>query len=209
MAQATQEFVPIKEVRDGVIVLKDGSLRAIIMASSINLALKNAEEREAVIYQFQNFLNSLDFSIQIYIQSRRLDIRPYLAQLKEVEALQTNELLRAQTREYAQFISQFAGTNNIMSKNFFVVVPYQGAILTTKSAGGFFGGQKKSDAAREEERAESLDSLMMQLEQRLLVVEQGLSRTGVRTVRLGPEELIELYYKLFNPSEATSTAGER
>lgn len=203
-SKATQGFVPIKEIRNGMIILKDASLRAIIMASSINFALKSTEEQEAVIYQFQSLLNSLDFPIQIYIQSRRLDIRPYLAQLKEREAIQTNELLKVQTREYMQFIKQFTDSTNIMSKSFFIVVPYQGAMLSTKSGGGLFGGgSKKTDKEKETKRNETLDELIGQLEQRLQVVEQGLLRTGVRTVRLGSEELIELYYKLFNPSEAT------
>jgi type IV secretory pathway VirB4 component len=204
--QATQEFVPIKEIRNGMIVLKDSSLRAVIMASSINFALKSSDEQTAIILQFQNLLNSLDFPIQIYIQSRRLDIRPYLAQLKEREIVQTNELLRVQTREYIQFIKQFTDSTNIMSKSFFLVVPYQGAIITTKKAGNFFGGQKQTKEALEAENNETLDELIGQLEQRLQVVEQGLARTGIRTVRLGSEELIELYYKLFNPSEATNTA---
>lgn len=204
-AQATQQFVPIKEIRNGVIILKDGSLRAIIMVSSTNFALKNFEEQEAIIYQFQSFLNSLDFPIQIYIQSRRLNIGPYLAQLKERESLQTNELLRIQTREYIQYIKQFTSSVNIMSKSFFVVIPYQGAILTTKDVGGFFGGSKKTKKEMETESDETFEELAGQLDQRVRVVEQGIQRTGVRSVRLGSEELIELYYKLFNPSEAMST----
>lgn len=203
-SRATQEFVPIKEIRNGMIVLKDGSLRAVIMASSINFALKGSDEQTAIIYQFQNFLNTLDFQVQIYIQSRRLDIKPYLALLKEREALQTNELLRVQTREYIQFIKQFTDTTNIMSKSFFIVVPYQGAILTSKSTSGLFGG-KKDPSEEETRRNETLDELITQLEQRLQVVEQGIARTGVRTVRLGSEELTELYYKLFNPGEITNT----
>lgn len=205
-ARATQEFVPIKEIRNGMIVLKDGSLRAVVMASSINFALKSPDEQMAIIYQFQSFLNTLDFQVQIYIQSRRLDIKPYLALLKEREALQTNELLRVQTREYIQFIKQFTDTTNIMSKNFFIVVPYQGAIISTKSGGGLFGGKKGNEAEEEARRNETLDELITQLDQRLQVVEQGIARTGVRTVRLGSEELTELYYKLFNPGEITNTA---
>jgi type IV secretory pathway VirB4 component len=205
-SHATQEFVPIKEIRNGMIVLKDGSLRAVIMVSSINFALKSTDEQTAIIFQFQNLLNSLDFPIQIYIQSRRLDIRPYLAQLKEREVVQSNELLRVQTREYIQFIKQFTDSTNIMSKSFFLVVPYQGAIITTKKAGSLFNRAKQTKEAEEAENNETLDELIGQLEQRLQVVEQGLLRTGIRSVRLGSEELIELYYKLFNPSEASSTA---
>lgn len=201
---ATQEFVPIKEVRNGLIVLKDNSLRAIIMASSINFALKNQDEQASVIYQFQNFLNSLDFPIQISVQSRRLDIKPYLEQLKERERAQTNELLRVQTREYIQFVRQFAESTNIMTKSFFVVVPYAGAIVNVR--GGLFGRNKDKDKEQAEE--ENIEHKIGQLEQRVGVVEQGLIRTGVRTVRLGSEELIELYYKLFNPGEVTNAAEE-
>lgn len=200
-SQATQEFVPIKEVRNGLIVLEDNSLRAVVMASSINFALKNSDEQEAIIYQFQNFLNSLDFPIQISVQSRRLDITPYLEQLKERERAQTNELMKVQTREYIQFVRQFTENTNVMTKSFFVVIPYTGAIIDVKK-GGLFGRKKES----EEEDEESIEQKIGQLEQRVEVVEQGLMRTGVRTVRLGSEELIELYYKLFNPGEVTNAA---
>src|SRR3990167_1194180 len=99
-AKATQEFVPIKEVRDGVIVLKDGSLRAIVLANSINLSLKSSDEQKATIMQFQSFLNTLDFPIQISVQSRKLDIRPYLLLLENRMKVQSEPLLKLQTKEY-------------------------------------------------------------------------------------------------------------
>src|ERR1035437_3716475 len=123
-AKATQEFVPIKEARDGIIVLKDGSLRALVLASSVNLSLKSADEQRATILQFQNFLNTLDFSTQISIQSRKLDIRPYLLLLENRMKVQNEPLLKLQTKEYIEFIKNFTESVSIMTKNFFVVVPY-------------------------------------------------------------------------------------
>lgn len=107
-AAAAQEFVPLKEIRDGIAILKDGGMRALVLSSSLNFALKSQENQEAIIYQFQNFLNSLDFPTQIFIQSRRLDIRPYIALLEERYKQQAGDLLKLQTREYIQFIKTFA-----------------------------------------------------------------------------------------------------
>ena len=199
VSQATQDFVPIREVRDGVVVLKDGSLRAILLTSYLNFSLKSEDEQKALILQFQNFLNSLEFSVQICIQSRKLDIRPYIALLEERYAAQNGELLKIQTREYIEFIKKFTETSNIMTKNFFVVVPYNPAIIdTSRSLGGIFGakgGAGKKDAVAQFEENRS------QLEQRIGVVVQGLSRVGVRVAQLGTEEAIELFYKMFNPGE--------
>src|SRR3990167_6674899 len=129
---ATQEFVPIKEVRDGVILLKDGGLRAVLLCSSINFALKSEDERNAILLQFQDFLNSLDFSIEIVIQSRKLDIRPYIALLEGQEKIQTNNLMKIQVREYIEFIKSFTENTNIMTKNFFIVVPYSPSLVNTE-----------------------------------------------------------------------------
>ena len=202
-ARASQDFVPIKEIRDGVVVLKDGGLRAVLMASSINFALKSEDNQQAIIGQFQSFLNSLDFSVQIVIESRRFDIRPYLATLEERYQKQDNELLKIQTREYIGFVKKFAEGTNIMNKAFFLVVPYSPAILE-------MSGQKEGIAAKlgfghrgtsEADKKAGFDEHKAQLDQRVAVVEQGLIRTGVRVVALGTEEIVELYYKLFNPGE--------
>ncbi len=197
--KSSQDFVPIKEIRDGVVVLKDDSLRGIVMTSSINFALKSADEQNAIIYQFQNFLNAINFSIQIFTESRRLDIRPYIALLEKVEKEQTNELLHIQTKEYIEFIKSFTETVNIMTKSFFVVVPYSPAIIQTKKSvlSSFLG---KKDEAREQ-RKESFEENRTQLLQRMEVVMGGLTRIGVRAVPLGTEEIVELYYKLFNPGD--------
>lgn len=192
----------MKEVRDGILVLKDGSLRAVLLASSLNFALKSEDEQTAFIVQFQNFLNSLDFSTQIFVQSRMLDIRPYIATLEVAYKGQLDDLMRIQIREYIEFIKSFTEAANIMTKNFFVVVPYSppainlagGSSLASKLP---FGGSKPNI----EEANRTFEEQVSQLEQRIGIVQQGLVRCGVRTVQLGTEEAIELLYKLFNPGE--------
>ncbi len=199
-SKATQEFVPIKEVRGGTIILKDGSLRSLIMTSSLNFSLKSEDERRAIILQFQDFLNSLDFTVQVSIQSRRLDIRPYIALLEDRYKEQMNDLMKIQTREYIEFIKKFTESTNIMTKSFFIVVPYDPALINIKSGGvGFF---KKTNSEEELARKEtSFEENRTQLEQRVSVVEQGLSRCGIRVVKLGTEEIVELFYKIFNPGD--------
>jgi type IV secretory pathway VirB4 component len=200
-ARATQEFVPIQEVRDGVVVMKDGSMRAIIIASSLNFSLKSEDEKTAVLLQFQDFLNSLDFSIQIFVESRRLDIRPYLALLEEQKKVQTNDLMKIQVEEYISFVRTFTENNNIMTKSFFVVIPYSPAMIQGKTGpiSGLLG--KKDTLTKKDSDGLAFEENRTQLEQRLSVVEQGLIRCGVRVQRLGNDEVIELFYKLFNPGE--------
>lgn len=199
--KAAQDFVPVSEVRDGVVVLKDGGLRAVLMASSLNFALKSEDEQTAFIVQFQSFLNSLDFPVQIFVQSRALDIRPYIATLEVAYKDQLDDLMRVQIREYIEFIRSFTEAANIMTKNFFVIVPYTPAIIQT-GQGGILNalpfGKKKKDAAAE---TKTFEENVSQLEQRVSVVQQGLIRSGVRTVQLGTEESVELLYKMFNPGE--------
>ncbi len=199
-AKTTQEFVPIKEIKQGIVILKDDSLRGIIMASSLNFALKSADEQQSILLQFQNFLNSLDFSVQIFIQSRRLDIRPYIALLENRLKEQMSDLLKIQTREYIQFIKNFTENSNIMTKTFFVVVPYSPALLNKGGVADLLG--KKKDAAESaEKKAADFEERRSQLEQRMSVVTQGLVRCGIRTVELGTEEIVELFYKIFNPGD--------
>lgn len=196
-SEATQNFIPIKEVRDGIVILKDGSMRALLMTSSLNFALKSEDEQQSIIFQFQNFLNSLDFSIQIFLQSRRLDIRPYIALLEGRQKEQTNDLLKIQIKEYIQFIKTFTENTNIMTKTFFIVVPYTPPQLSTSKGAKLL--DTKSD--KKQNQIESFEEDRTQLEQRVSVVEQGIVRTGIRAVRLGTEEIIEVYYKLFNPGD--------
>lgn len=200
---ATQEFVPIKEVRDGIILLKDGGMRAVILCSSMNFSLKGSDEKSAILLQFQDFLNSLDFSVEILVQSRKLDIRPYIALLEAQEVKQENSLMKIQVREYIGFIKNFTENANIMTKHFFIVVPYSPAILNPTSTRGILStfGIGKSEAAGVASE-KGFEENRSQLEERLSVVEQGLVRCGIRVARLGTEETIELLYKAFNPGES-------
>lgn len=202
-SKAAQDFVPIKEIRDGVLVLKDNSYRGVIMASSLNFALKSQDEQTSILLQFQNFLNSLDFPIQFFIQSRKLDIRPYVSLLEGRYAEQKNDLMKIQTREYIDFVKSFTESSNIMSKNFFVVIPYSPSIIT-KKGGRLLSlfGKKKTNEEFFEEKSAQFEQNKTQLEQRVSVAQQGLIRSGVRTVRLGTEELVELFFKIFNPGES-------
>ncbi len=200
-AKATQEFVPIKEIRDGIVVLKNGDLRAIILANSINLSLKSADEQRATIMQFQNFLNTLDFQVQISAQSRKLDIRPYLLLLEQRMQVQSEPLLKLQTKEYIDFIRNFTENVSIMTKNFFIVVPYTQTNL--KQSSDFLDrilGRKNS---AERKIAEQIDfeEKRSQLEERVGVIQQGLARCGIKSAQLETEEIVEVFYKVFNPGE--------
>lgn len=200
-AKATQEFVPIKEVRDGIIVLKDDGLRAIILANSVNLSLKSNDEQKATILQFQSFLNTLDFAIQISVQSRRLDIRPYLLLLENRMKVQSEPLLKLQTREYIEFIRKFTEDVSIMTKSFFVVVPYTHTVLKSDSGilKRLFGRRSKEEV--KVAKQEDFEEKRTQLEERVGVIQQGLGRCGIKSAQLGTEEVVEVFYKVFNPGD--------
>ncbi len=196
---STQKYVDVEEVRDGVIVLKNGSLRAVLLVSSINFDLKATEEQDSIISQYQNFLNSLDFPIQIVVSSRKLNIKPYLDYLKKKETQLTNDLLRLQLAEYQNFIKNLTDVSNIMAKFFYVVVPF----YPTESVGGglldkLFGVTNSKLAVSK--RRELFDTYKNQLWQRLDHISAGLSGTGVQVAALGTEEIIELLYNSYNPS---------
>lgn len=199
--QATQDFVPIERVRDGVIVLKTGELRAVLITNSLNLGLKSEDEQQAVLSQFQNFLNSLDFPVQFFVESRKLNIKPYITLLQERSTLVKEDLLKIQIHEYMGFITKFTEESNIMTKHFFITVPYfnQGTQTINTSSIMSLGGSNKSPE-------DTFEMSRIQLDQRVSTVIQGLSRFGLRAQRLGTEEVIELFYKLFNPGEGERAA---
>jgi len=203
---STQNFVPIKDIKENVVLLKDGRICMILLASSINFALKSLDEQRAILSQFQTFLNTLDFSIQFYIQSRRLDIEPYLEQLRAREPEQDNDLMRIQLREYIEFIRTFTTEVEVMSKNFFIVIPYNPTTLNLSSNISSIFGKKPTETAGEEMKFEEQ---RMQLQQRAALVEQGLNRIGVRTIALENEALVELYYHIFNPTEVGRGAPQQ
>ena len=202
--KTAQDFVPIKEVKENVVIFKDGRMCSILLASSINFALKSIDEQEAILGQFQSFLNTLDFSIQFYTQSRRLDIEPYLNLLRERESEQYNDLMRIQLREYIDFIKTFVKEVDIMAKNFFIVVPYNPSVVDVEGGITALLSRKKNSATEEA----SFEEDRLQLEQRASLVEQGLNRIGVRTVTLQDEALVELYYHIFNPADIAGEAPE-
>lgn len=203
--QRTQDLIPIDEIRDGVVILKDGTMRVVLLVSSINFALKSADEQNAIIFAYQEFLNSLDFPVQIVVSSRKMDITPYLEQVKALQEKQTNELLRLQMGEYINFVAELVRGSNIMTKTFLLVVPFSVAQSTRegpiarvlKGARGTVGGRKISDEEFEHNRA--------QLLQRANQAATGLSSMGLRVVPLNTEELLELYYTMYNPATSRNT----
>lgn len=201
---STQKYVDVEEIRDGVLILKTGALRAVLLVSSINFDLKSSDEQDAIIAQYQNFLNSLDFPVQIVVQSRRFNIDPYIDLLKGKEVQQANELLRFQMKEYQGFIKNLTEISNIMSKFFYVVIPFS---PVENVQGGFF--QKMGDIFNQKKTAglknEIFDTYRTQLMQRVEHVIAGLSPMGVRATALQTEELIELLYNSYNPSLFAST----
>lgn len=199
MAQATtQQFLEIERIKEGTIVLKNKALRGVIMVSSLNFALKSEEEQNATLYRFQAFLNSLDFSIEIVVQSRRLNITGYLDKLKELEKAQEIELLKIQTTDYRKFIGDLIGGGAIMSKNFFVVVPFA-LIEIPGLKHRKESSPQESTITLSEERFHQAKS---QLWQRMEFVAMGLRGFGLQCSRLNTAELIELFWGLYHPEEA-------
>ena len=196
---STQNLLHIKQIKKGIIVLDDNSLRGIMMVSSINLALKSYDTQQAIINQFQSFLNSLDFSCQIITQTRRLNITGYIDKLKTLESKQTKELLRLQTREYRKFIESLVASGTIMNKTFYIIVPfYFTEMPTAKGLGNIFTKPSQISALTEE----NFNRGKIQLWQRMQFVSLGLSACGLTAAPLDTEEIIELFWAFYHPKEA-------
>lgn len=197
---STQDFLEFEQIKEGVMILKNKALRAVVMVSSLNFALKSEQEQQAVLYQFQDFLNSLDFPCQILIHSRRINIISYLDKLKEIEEKEENDLLKMQIAEYRNFIEQIMAGGAIMQKIFYVVVPF--TLLETREV---VSSKKprlpikiKIAALTEEEFQRSKG----QLWQRVEFVVLGLRRCGLQAVPLNSHELIEFLWSHYHPQEA-------
>lgn len=199
MPKTTQEFLQIDKIREGTIVLKNKALRGILIISSLNFALKSEEEQKAIIYQFQTFLNSLDFSLQILVQSRKLNITGYIDKLKDLEESQENELLKVQTAEYRKFIEGLIKGGTIMNKTFFVVVPYTIWEAEGREAteGAIFKRPKIPTLTED-----VFQRCKTQLWQRMQFVALGLRRCGLRVIPLTTPEIIELFWALYHPEKA-------
>ncbi len=200
----TQEFLDVAEVKEDVIVLKSGALRAILAVSAINFELKSTEEQEAIINQYQAFLNSIDFPIQILVNSRKLNMKNYLGFLEEKEKGQPNELLRLQISEYKSFIDQLASVSNIMEKKFYIIVPFSPIENQSK---GFFSNLTSLINPQKNilDKRENFETYKNQLYQRVDHIIFSLSGIGLRLVPLKTNEVIELLFDSYNPEIFNAT----
>ena len=205
-SNTTQNSLLISEIRDGMVIMSDGSFRAVIACKSINFDLMSSREREGVEYSYQNFLNALYFPIQIFIRSQRVDIGPYIERLVNIRRSQDNMLLNVLMDDYINFIDILSQEANIMDKSFFIVVPYYpaGDINTIKEQGkGFFGkifAQPQSTATKINKM--TYDKAKDEIKNRVDSVTSGLFQIGVKSVQLNTKELGELYYNMYNPDTA-------
>lgn len=193
---STQKYLPFKAIKEGVIVMKDGGLRAILMVNSINFNLKSQDEKTALLHSYKSLLNSLSFPIQIVIQSRILDLDEYLNKLEITSKTQRNELLQIQTREYISFVKELIGIANIMSKTFYVIVPYRPHLQAQR---GFFArlfkGKSITPAGKFKEAKEEII-------RRAQLIANSLAPLGLDSALLNTEELIDLFYATYNPDVA-------
>ncbi len=194
----TQKYLDVAEVKEDIVVLKNGSLRAVLAVSAINFDLKSTEEQEAIINQYQNFLNSIDFPVQIIISSRKLNMQSYLDFLSTKERRQDNELLRLQITEYKSFIDQLVKDSNIMEKNFYIVIPFSPMENKEK---GFISNLFNTFNSRKNilEKRENFETYKSQLYQRVDHIISALAGIGLRIIPLKTEELIELLFNSYNP----------
>jgi len=201
---STQRFLPIAEIHNNTVVLKNGGLRAVLQASSINFNLKSEDEQNALIYGYQSFLNSLEFPIQILVRSKKLDIDDYLSHLQEIKEKQDNPLLKEQTAEYQEYIEKLVEYADIMEKKFYVVIPVDGPTGTKIGFIDRFLSHIFPDdsVAKMRARQKNFKELRKKLTQRINQVEQALMSLNVRTKELTTKELIELYYQSYNPITA-------
>ncbi|MBT4153953.1 MAG: hypothetical protein HOE53_04875 [Candidatus Magasanikbacteria bacterium] len=198
---STQASLPIAEIKDGVVVLKDGTLRSVLITSSINFALKSEDEQNALISNYVGFLNSIDFPMQIVIQSRQLQIEPYLEKLYEIEKNQANELLRVQIADYRAFMRELIDIGQIMTKRFYVVVPYNPLSNKKKTWWTRFKEVLKPMASIRM-KEEAFERRKGDLESRVRQIVSGLQGIGLQVQQLQTQELIELYYSTYNPDIA-------
>jgi hypothetical protein len=197
IGKTTQSFLRLSEIKNDCVVMEDGTLRAILNVSSTNFDLKSQEEQNSIIFSYQRFLNSLEFPVQILMQSRKMEVGGYIEKLKKMAEKQANELLRVQTLEYVEFISRLIENASIMNKNFYVIVPLGESIFP--SPAGFlsriFGNGKAKEAG---ERITNFEKASEKLALRVNAVQANLNGAGVRGERLNTEQIMQLYYNSYN-----------
>ncbi len=200
-----QDLVDIETIRDNTVVLKGGGLRQLLMVSGTNFSLKSEEEQNLITGAYQNFLNSVDFPIQIIIHSRKINIQKYLDELERLREKEPSGLLQNQISEYREFIRSFIEEHAIMEKTFLAVVPWQEIVIPSKSGilGALPFGRKKDEAVQKEkdasEKEADFQQALIQLQQRTGQVVEGLAGVGLEAIVLADEQLIELFYNFYNP----------
>lgn len=206
---STQNSLLIAEIRDGIVIMNDGSFRSVIMVKSVNFDLMSPQEQEAVEYAYQGFLNSLYFPMQVFIRSQKVDLEPYITKLDKIRTEHDNMLLAMLMEDYIGYIDQLSQQTNIMDKKFYVVVPYfphvdvQKAITQSKNfVTGFVDLFNKKEQHVVINEAE-LEKAKTELRNRVQAVLQGLLQAGIQGLPLDTQELIELYYDTYNPDTAT------
>ena len=206
---STQNVLQIAEVRDGIVIMNDGTFRSVIMAKSINFDLMSPQEREGVESGYQAFLNSLYFDVQIFMRSTRIDIRPYLEKLDKIRAEHDNMLLAMLMEDYIGYVDQLSAQTNIMDKNFYIVIPYQAQVdikkALTQSKNFFTGlsGIFRPKVQHVTINEQALETAKTELRNRVQAVMAGLQQCGVQSLPLDTQELIELYYESYNPDTAS------
>ncbi len=206
---STQNNLQIAEIRDGIVIMNDGSYRSVIMVKSINFDLMSPQEREGVEYSYQGFLNSLYFPIQIFVRSQKVDLRPYIEKLDKIRSEHDNMLLALLMEDYIDYIDQMAAQTNIMDKNFYVTIPFFPVLESTKplaSSKGLLDGMVKLFSNAKTHvviNEKKLEDAKAELRNRVQSVLSGLLQCGVQGLPLDTQELIELYYDTYNPDTAT------
>ncbi len=205
---STQNTLLISEIRDGIVIMSDGSFRSVIMCKTINFDLMSQQEREAVEYSYQSFLNALYFPVQVYIKSSKVDMRPYLEKLDKIRTEHDNMLLALLMEDYIEFMQVLTQQTNIMNKKFYMVIPYfpptdaAQAVQKSKSfITNIFGFNKKQETIVIDEA--SLEKAKTELRNQVQAVLNGLTQMGIQSLPLDTQELIELYYDAYNPDTAT------
>ena len=198
VSSSTQKYVDIGEIKEDIVVMRDGTMRVVLLISSINFALKSEEEQNAIIGSYVSFLNNISFPLQIIIQSRELNIEDYMMRLREKEKEQTNELLKMQTGDYISYIQELVSMSKIMNKKFYIIVPYNP--LSDKQKGFF---PRLFDLFRPDSTIKMKEKVFRnrrkEIVRRVDNVRGGLNSMGLSSVQLDTQSLIELYYNTYNP----------
>lgn len=208
-SNSTQNSLQIAEIRDGIVIMNDGSFRSVIMVKSVNFDLMSPQEQEAVEYSYQGFLNSLFFPIQIFIRSQKVDLRPYIEKLDKIRTEHDNMLLAMLMEDYIGYIANLSQQTNIMDKKFYVVIPFfptvevQQALTKSKNFLGGVGGLFNKSEQHVVINEPDLENAKTELRNRVQAVLAGLQQCGVKGLPLDTQELIELYYDTYNPDTAT------